>query len=238
MRTINNLRRSILWCLLSAIGTVVPTHLFPAAFQNLNFEAATVSPLPPGQGEFVSITTGLPGWRGLLRDTEQTMILHNSFSLGSSALAIHGPQSSSILEGNYTVWLMAGVLDGSAADATLSQIGTVPVNAESLKFRAVLGNPLLNPVPLDVTLGGQALPRYLLENDSVSPIYAVDVSGFKGSTVELTFNLRSTVGMGLNFAALDSIVFSSESVPEPAAIWLLASGLAAVGLCRRRRRTR
>src|SRR5882672_11040941 len=107
MKRNRNLRQCIECTFLMAIGTIAPTQIFPAAFQNLDFEAV-VQPLVPIPNDFymrvpiAPIANALPGWQAVVGINAETRILYNNVFLGSSGLAIYGPPSSYILQGNYT----------------------------------------------------------------------------------------------------------------------------------------
>ncbi|HWD19531.1 MAG TPA: hypothetical protein VHB20_09635, partial [Verrucomicrobiae bacterium] len=52
------------------------------AFQNLDFESATV-----GQGPSVEpISSALPGWSGFLGSSTTTVVLHNDLSTGAASI--------------------------------------------------------------------------------------------------------------------------------------------------------
>src|SRR5687767_3147844 len=64
-----------------------------AAFQNLDFESATLPSLPADEGGgYVPISQGIPGWRVFWGDIGQSMVLHNSRTLGSADVGIWGPE--------------------------------------------------------------------------------------------------------------------------------------------------
>ena len=191
------------------------------AFQNLDFESATVPPLPAGQyGGSVPISDGLPHWSGFLGADEVTEVLHNNFTLGTPSLSILGPDCtfSSIPEGSYAALLQPGPGPGGVAvDASLSQIGTIPTSAESLRFTTGLGTHFMS-----VSFGSQTLPVTLL---STSPlvVYGVDISSFAGSTDQLKITALYNV-LDNHYVVLDSITFSDQPIPEPSAFGLLALG--------------
>jgi len=211
-------------------------------FQNLNFEAATVPASQPPSvyidpSTWVSVSAALPGWSAVLGTNELATVLYNSLTLGSTAVSLLRTNNGihQMIDGTFTAFLTAGPTDvGSNTlaryDASLSQVGLVPINAQSLRFKAIhvtpweqfavsLGGQTLNLVPLDVT------PSYTL--------YGANMSTFANQTAELRFTAFIGDGGG-NRLGLDSILFSPEPVPEPTLTALLVAGAAIVLGSRRR----
>src|ERR1035438_9864759 len=118
--------------------------LAQGTFQNLDFESANLSPIPPRQyGGFVPVTDALPGWSGYIGTNQVTTVLHNAVSLGLATIIIEGPDWSfgGILEGQYTLVLQPGddPFGGyQLLGASISQSGVVPGNAQSLQFKAII----------------------------------------------------------------------------------------------------
>jgi hypothetical protein len=108
--------------------------LSQGSFVNLDFELANVQDLPAGQGQFVAITNGVPGWNISPQAGPGTMG-HNTLPLGGAAVVIFGPQwrSDQILQGSYTVGLFHSVA-GPPLDAGIFQTGQVPGSAKSIQF--------------------------------------------------------------------------------------------------------
>jgi hypothetical protein len=192
--------------------------LWAQAFQNLDFESANVSNLPPDYEEFVSVSDGLPGWSAYIGTNQLTQVGHNAITLGDANVGILGPQypfDTYPLQGAYTAILQPGALDGQGLSASIAQTGLIPASANSMRFLAFLGytNDLV------VTIGGQSTPVVPLGSGS----FGCDVSAFTGSVEEIEFTILDTDGNDLNF--LDAITFSMESVPEPSALDLVIIGV-------------
>src|SRR5436309_15640808 len=81
------------------------------AFQNLDFESASVSNLPAGQFEFVSVADGLPGWTAYTGTNQLTEVGHNLITIGGADVGIWGPNYGfgfPPLQGAYTAILQPG----------------------------------------------------------------------------------------------------------------------------------
>jgi hypothetical protein len=198
-------------------------------FQNLDFEAATVPTIPPGQfGSPVAITNGLPGWNGFIGGAAQSEVWHNNVSLGAPILAILGPDFPfGRIDGGFSA-----LLTGSFQPVSISQDGTVPALSQSLTFKAIPGNG-----GFSVSLAGSALQVVQLQVTPSYTYYGCDVSGFAGQPEELTFTALATAS-GLNNFYLDSIQFSNQPVPEPNVFALSALGASLIGWHVLRRRQR
>jgi hypothetical protein len=195
--------------------------LWAQAFQNLDFEAATVSNLPPNQGEFVSVTNGLPGWSAYIGTNQLTQVAHNLISLGAANVGIWGPNyglAMQPLQGAYSAILQPGGFNGQGLPASIAQTGLIPASAKSMQFLASLASAN----DLIVTVGGQSVPVIPIGSGS----FGCDVSVFAGSVEELEFTIADNHGNDLNF--LDAITFSPEAIPEPSGLTLLLVGI--VGL--------
>ena len=109
-------------------------------FVNLDFESATLFPVPSGQfGGEVSSTNAIPGWTGSLGTIQVTQVLQNNFTLGNASIDILGPNWSfaGIIEGQYTLVLQPGFDpfgSGHDVSASISQTGLVPADARSIQF--------------------------------------------------------------------------------------------------------
>src|SRR5262245_34159592 len=67
-------------------------------FQNLDFESANLSPIPPGQfGGFVPSTSAIPNWVGYLGSNQVAQVLQNNLTFGAASIDILGPNWSSPL---------------------------------------------------------------------------------------------------------------------------------------------
>jgi hypothetical protein len=198
-------------------------------FQNLNFESASLTPVPAGQyGGFVPIGSALPWWTGYSQTpgtNEVAQVLQNNLTLGVASIDILGPfwSGGGILEGQYSVTLQESFPDRLVVPS-IGQTGTIPSDAESVRFYALPYQTLPrvsfagNQIPLS-NLGGSASTYYL---------WGGNISTFAGQTGELRF---------WGDMALDNIFFSDQPVPEPSVLGLSALGALLVGWqCWRRRR--
>jgi len=209
-------------------------------FQNLNFEAATVAPLSAGQDEYsVPVAAAFPGWTGYWGTNVAAYAGHNGLSLGGVFIIIEGPNSSPILQGNFTALLQGGwAVDSSTgntqlypAAASIAQIGTLPAGSQSIRFFSIFQEP-------EVRFDEQVIPTVFLGTglSSAGTAYNIlggDISALAGQTGELRFSsLPPASPPGL--AYLDNIYFSSEPIPEPSILSLLGLGVLLLGCSRSR----
>jgi hypothetical protein len=122
------------------------------------------------------------------------------------------------ISGRFSVYLEGGRnAQNVQGSAEIAQTGTVDQTAHSLLFAATRGVP-------NVSFNGQPLPVFPLQNHSTFISYGADVSAFAGQTGELRFTTAYPVG-----SFLDDIQFSSQVIPEPSTITLLAAGAVILG---------
>lgn len=201
-----------------------------APFQNLDFESANLSPVPPGQyGGLVSTTNALPAWTGFLGDRQTPLVLQNNLTLGAASIDILGPDWSfgGIIDGQYTLVLQPGAGEfGTNVGASLTQTGLVPTNTLSLQFKAETFSSF------SVSLGGQTLSLVPLGTGSDYTLYGANVPSSDIGQVE---TLTISVSAGPNTADyFDSFDFSTNPIPEPSIWALLFFGAGAFAMARRR----
>jgi hypothetical protein len=202
-------------------------------FQNLDFESANLTPVPAGHfGEFVPITSALPGWTGYLGSDQTVQVLQNSYALGTATIDIWGPQPSStlpVIDGNYSVFLQSGSdspQGGPFVSASIAQVGTIPTNAQSLQYKAAEESQLLS-----VSFAGNTLTPFVIGSGQESPgdiaytLWGVDIAPYAGQSGQLEFT-DNAVGN----VELDDITFSPQAVPEPNALELMLMGGMIFGL--------
>jgi hypothetical protein len=193
-------------------------------FRNLDFESANVPGLPPGQGGFVSLTDGMPGWNSLTVGPGGS-IGHNTVSIGGAALAIEGPQydPNFILFGQYTAYLVGDSTGPNSG--SIWQTGLIPATARSLFFLASPTIPSLGP-SFQVTIGNVNIPVTETTSNAKYSIWVGDISQFAGQTEQLMFT--ALPGQG---GYLDQITFSPNTVPEPTTGALFGIGVL-LSVCR------
>jgi hypothetical protein len=225
---------------------------FPQGFTNLNFESATI--VQTG-GSSVQFNQAFPGWTGTVGGVQQTLALYNDVYLDTAGIAIidHNwtnsaaynngggyPPISGLIQGNYTAILMSGNTSGAnpqPADTTLSQTSLVPIGIQSLQFKAYEAFDSLGSFA--VTLGGQTLSLTTLGTGADYTLYGANVSQWAGQTAQLAFTaFGENPHVDDEYLYLDSIQFSTQSVPEPSAFALAALGALFLGFDRRKRRLR
>ena len=203
---------------LGLLNVGIPRAAAQTPFVNLNFELGPIRP-PTQPAFFLPISSAMPGWTGYINGQVVDTVWYNNISLGSSALALHGPGwFVPAPQGRY--WAMvqpaSSPLDDPPGTAFLGQTGTVPTDAMSITFIQIYN------LPMTLSFHSQDIPLYLLgtfeAHNQVYFIQGGDVSRFAGQTGELLFGGGRGDG-----GAFDDVRFSTEMVPEP-------SGIAVIGL--------
>lgn len=191
-------------------------------FRNLDFEEANVSGYPsPG---WVPIADAMPGWSAYVDGPYSYglgEVIYNSVPIGTAQITLQGPGSPyPILQGSYMVFPWPST--SGAFIPSIFQTGTVPASAQSIRFYTSYRGPSLTGF---VTFAGGTIPIELIENTPNYAIYGGNISSFANQTGELRFR-----GGGF----LDNIFFSSQPIPEPGAVSLLAVGVSFLWLHRRK----
>jgi hypothetical protein len=192
-------------------------------FQNLDFESADLSPIPPNEGPlvYVSVTSALPGWEAYLGSTPDTQILQNNYTRGEASVDILGPNypaagsflTPGVIDGNYSVLLQAGGIpqESGTTTASIAQTGTVPLGSESIQFKA-WETPFTQ---FTVSLGGNILTPVALGNGANYTLFGASIpSSLDGQSAQLEFTV-DFVNPGASWLGLDDISFSPQAVPEP-----------------------
>jgi hypothetical protein len=111
----------------------------------------------------------------------------------------------------------------TGVDVGLSQTGLVPVGTQSLQFYAL---PAFDSFgAFTVTMGGQDLSLTVISNAMNYTIYGADISSFAGQAEQLSFNVLGHTPQGSSeYLYLDSIQFSTQSIPEPSEFALVGLG--------------
>lgn len=191
------------------LGSVL--YVQAQAFQNLDFEAATV-PQTQAPG-LVNVTAALPGWNAFAGPDQLTHVLFNEETLGTTSVSLlgtngPGPLGKSI-EGAYSVLLQG---KETAPGASISQTAVVPALTQSILFMA---QPDVVPETLLVSLGSQNIPVFTLGTGPNYTLYGGDIPPpFAGQLEELQFSAPDSF-TGPNDWVIDSITFSPNPIPEP-----------------------
>jgi len=195
--------------------------LAQGTFQNLSFESANLPILLPGQsGGVVPATDAIPGWQGYLGANQTFGVFFNDVSLGAPAISIHSSSSSfTPIAGNYSVILQPQFNPNNLPgrdSAAVAQTGQIPAVSQSLRFYSGSGS-------MQVSFAGQNIPLAQLGITGNYLILGGDISAFAGQTGELRFTVPSGP-FSYNIPYLDSIVFSTQSIPEPSTFGLFGLG--------------
>jgi hypothetical protein len=197
--------------------------LAQGTFQNLDFEQASIVPLPGDNlGIFIVASDALPHWVVYGGSSPVGYVIYNTVSLGTPIVSLHDSASTIIqpLEGNYSAALQAGV--PGPVTAAIAQTGLIPADALSLQLR---GGPSSTSAQFAVTIGGLPITMIPLLNTATYTLYGGDISGFAGQTDELRI---AALPVSLYFS-LDAIEFSTQAVPEPSTIGILGLGALFLG---------
>jgi hypothetical protein len=209
------LLKALLLCLAQPLAQV------QGAFQNLDFESATLVPIPGDPYNSVQFAQAFPGWTGIVGGVPQTSALYNNYFLDSSGIGIIDSNVPPYLvnfrpmQGRFSAVLQAGwVLNhpGVVANATLSQTGMIPALYNSLLFEAYWAGS----GSFGVSVGGQLLPIVPVQSEGNYELYGVDIRGLAGPSVEVDFTaFAANPHTGNIYVDLDAIRFSSLIIPEP-----------------------
>jgi hypothetical protein len=229
------MRKGFLCSLLVYLGYT--TALCAQAFQNLDFEDATLSPVPAGQyGGLVPVTDAFPHWTGYLGANQVTQVLQNNSTLGDASIDIFGPDwpYGGIIQGQYTALLQCGgnpfTHDSSdLLDASLAQVGLVPVGAKSIQLEV---SPWLG-ASFAVSFDGQALSLSPVGSGPTYTLYGGDISAFAGQVGELRLTTLSTATAPYSGVYFDAITFSPDAIPEPSCLSLVLVGVACLAFWHR-----
>ena len=205
-------------------------------FQNLDFESATLVPVPGNPYGSVQFSPAFPGWTASIAGITQTTTLHSSSFLDTSGTGIldhSGLSTYPVIEGNFSAQLQAALsYPLQPPYTTLSQSGLIPTTTQTLLFKAYEEG---DPSAFIVTLGGVQLSPVPLSTDTNnSPnitLYGADIHAWAGQNQELAFTVvaQRPYDSNIHTMILDSIQFSAEAIPEPGVCGLFACGILFLG---------
>jgi hypothetical protein len=196
---------------------------FAQGFVNLDFEAATIAPIPGGSIYPADPAQCFPGWT-----IGYGVVMYNDLSLGAPATVLMGPDFPNAvnyvpLQGSYSVLLQFFYLDGnwSGYMPSLSQTGLVPANAQSVSLLVSSGTP---PGAAVVTMNGVNIPLISVAGGRL----AGDISAYAGSVAQLKISTPNSD----DWLYFDDVQFSTSSIPEPSKLALTALGALLLGFRR------
>jgi hypothetical protein len=226
--------------------------LLGAAFQDLDFESATIASAPANYEPWdafdaISAAAALPGWTVVEDSTVCDAVWGEAVALDETSVALgrsypYGDIVST-MDGNYFVELSAiGNYTNVPAEyfstSSISQTGDIPGGTRSITFllRDAVAYTGEGPSTLlQLTINGVVIPY--------SPVasyaggieeMAGDVSAFSGTTATVEFELGSGTALYDLSYDIDDINFSRSPAPEPAFGGTCAIALVST-LCRRQR---
>lgn len=197
---------------------------FGQDFRNLDFEDGTLVPLSGNFPSEVQFDPAFPGWTGTFDQapegrTNVDVALYNTMSLDGAAVSIIDTNlfgaPIGLIHRRFCVCLQEGIVSypipGGLTTASIAQTGTVPSDASSILFNALLWtNSGATGVPLEVTFAGTLIPWVVVDGNSNYTVLGGDVTRFAGQTGELKFTAPYVQGQPHNSVYLDYIHFSSE----------------------------
>jgi hypothetical protein len=194
-------------------------------FVNLDFESATIpQSQPPGA---VNTSDALPGWTAIYGLAAQTQIAFNATISGIPQITLLGTNGigATSIDGGYSVQLQGAVVQfpgghNASVNASITQTGLVPTTSQAILFEAQPGTETLL-----VSIGGQNVPFIALSVEPNYTLYGGDVSAFANQTMTLDFTVVPTSLTDQTGWNLDSIMFSSQPIPEPNALGLYGIGV-------------
>ncbi len=171
-------------------------RLYAAAFQNLDFEMATVTPAPAGYTPWdafqpISAANALPYWTVREDATICSAVWGAPVALDETSVAlVHGNTLSSLRMQSIVFLMQSPAVAGGVVQA---------------KAVVTLNGTLINTFPLSTSAGVVTM--------------AGDISAFAGTTANLSIECAGISGapfnLNENIFELDAISFSSIAVPEP-----------------------
>ena len=193
-------------------------------FLNLDFESP-ILPLIPDSSHFVPAMNAVPGWSVYDGNNPLNSVLFNTLSLGAPAVSFHSTVSGwAPIQGDYSV-IIQQPTGAFLPNAAIAQTGQIPLSAISLIFYGTsLMQVTFNSQPLSLVQLGSA-PNYA--------IMGADISAFAGQTGELRFQMPTLSFNAMSY--LDNIQFSDQTIPEPGAVGLFATGTLLFGWRLRRK---
>ncbi|MHB1034539.1 MAG: PEP-CTERM sorting domain-containing protein [Pirellulales bacterium] len=205
------------------------TRVGAEPFRNLDFEASEV---------FQTSPSAIAPWTAHIgSEYDPGGVPLNTIALDSANLTLIDASNRGWqqIEGRYSLLLQGGWWETSMTewgyrDASISQTGDVPADAQSIRMLVRVWPGSLWTVSLD----GNNVPMFPLKGFGGDTWeYGGDVRSYAGLTSRLVL---STSANWENSTLFDAIAFSAEPVPEPSSIVLAAVGLAGLLACRRKRR--
>ncbi|HOW67281.1 MAG TPA: hypothetical protein P5186_00930 [Candidatus Paceibacterota bacterium] len=192
------------------------------SFRNLNFDEGELV-ITEWINEQCGYGPGyllLPGWNDF-EDNPNALVSYNirySTELPATTLDVEAPG----MEGKYNVSLMPASGPGGPIPTELRQVGQIPIDALSIRYR-------IAGAPLDLFIAGNDIAlQYQDPGDISQYVYAYgDISAYSGMNVELLFRTPSS-----GFSRLDSIQWLPDPIPEPTS-WVLILAGSIVFLCAR-----
>ncbi|HEU5068886.1 MAG TPA: PEP-CTERM sorting domain-containing protein [Verrucomicrobiae bacterium] len=206
------------------------------SFQNLDFEAAVISPPPAGYipsdaDNPISAADALPGWT-VREDGIACDAVWGSPGLDVTSVVLISGNTINYppIQGAYSIQLSVNTYDPVYnQSASISQTGLVPAGMHSIQF--LVQYPYLQDInDLLVTLNTTPIELVPIASAGQTVTMAGDISDYAGTIAELKFTVLPS-----SFFGLDSIMFSPQAVPEPSMFSLFGLGLLGLGWHRRRR---
>jgi hypothetical protein len=207
---------------------------FAQLILNGSFENGTLPPSSSGFPETLDPTVALPNW-----NISGSPLYYQGGALGGPVVAITSSASTS--DGTNSVYLQAG-FGGATTPVSLWQDLSIPAYAKAITFQSKpLYDPNLYPAGYYLALlvsaaGVSVAPTSLSADSSGFNSYAIDVTAYAGSSMELRFSV-DPLGDSARGGAyqIDNIRYSTTPTPEPGTVALLGLCAATIGIHRCRK---
>jgi hypothetical protein len=223
------MKKTIAFLTLSAHALLATCLTRAAAFQNLDFDSALIHitfPVAPDLGVGYGPTTEmLPAWHLFAGTNEASLIGLDLLLAGLGYASLYDTARPTVPSfGLYSLGLVPGFdfMTQAYRPQTLVQVGDVPMEARSIRF-------INYGSPFELRVNNTLVPLlYDIPAQTGDPNVrlfhvAGDISAYAGMNAEFKFTTLQTPFVVFN--GLDSISFSTESVPEPGTLSLFGAGL-------------
>ena len=195
---------------------------------NGSFENGTLPSSTSGFPEILDPAVALPNW-----NISGSPLYYQYGALGGPVIAITSYYSPGA--GTNSVYLQAG-FGGATTPVSLWQSLSIPAHAKTVTFQSKpLADPNLYPAGYYLALlvsaaGVSAAPTYLSADSAGFNSYAIDVTAYAGSSMELRFSV-DPLGSGRGGAyQIDNVRYSTTPAPEPGTVALLGLCAATLGI--------
>ncbi len=216
-------------CLIGLLAATLSASGVSLIVPNGSFENGTLPSNPPSfPPETLDPAVALPKW-----NISGSPLYYQSVQLGGPVIALLTLPAS---DGTNSIFLQAG-FGGATNPVSIWQILTIPPAMKSITFQSKEAyDPNFYPPGYYLALlvsaaGTPVVPNYISTDASGFKTFAIDVTPYAGTSVELKFSVDPMGNLGNGGAySIDNIRYTTSPVPEPGALTLLGIGVVVCGL--------